>query len=93
MTTDEDFRGRWVRSGLLQAHNVEVVVFTKDPKGLREQHARVTRHLPYWEQELSRQPYGFRVWEQGNPLAPSMRRGQPRRQRARSPRPPTVVVR
>jgi predicted nuclease of predicted toxin-antitoxin system len=84
VTTDEDFRGRWVRSGLLQAQNVEVVVFTKDIKGLRNQHARVTRHLPYWEEELSRQPFGFRVWEQGPDNRPVMRSGQRRRKRART---------
>lgn len=84
ITCDQDFRGRWVRSGLLREHNVEVVVFTEELSGLREQHARVTRHLPYWEQELSKQPFAFRVWEQGRQTLPALATGQRRRKRSRS---------
>jgi predicted nuclease of predicted toxin-antitoxin system len=84
VTTDSDFNGRWVRSGLLREHNVEVIVFVTELPGLAEQHRRITSHLPHWEQELSRQPYGFRVWEQDRRLKPTLRIGQARRKRART---------
>ena len=90
VTTDTDFNGRWVRSGLLKEHNVEVIVFITELPGLTEQHRRITAHLPYWEQELSRLPYGFRVWEQDRRLKPTLRVGQGRRQKTRSSRTPKV---
>jgi hypothetical protein len=78
------FNGRWVRTGLLARHGVEVIVFDRDIKGITEQHRRLTAHLPYWQSELERQPYGYRVWHQGKPLKPNMSVGQRRRQRSRS---------
>lgn len=64
VTTDGDFRGRWVRSKLLAQHGVEVIVFDKEIVGLAEQHRQVTLHLPHWNSELGRHPYGYRVWLQ-----------------------------
>ena len=47
VTVDADFRGRWLRSGLLAAHRVEVVVFSSDVPGLANQHATIsTRQSP-----------------------------------------------
>ncbi len=62
-------------SGLLQEHNVEVVVFTEDVKGLPEQHRRITRHLESSMDELTRQAYAHRVWEQDRRLRPRLRIG------------------
>jgi len=42
VTVDADFRGRWLRSGLLAAHRVEVVVFSSDVPGLANQHATIS---------------------------------------------------
>jgi hypothetical protein len=64
VTVDSDWRGRWLRSGLLKDHGVEVVVFSRDVPGLQPQHATITKHLPQWQDVLERQPYGHRVWQQ-----------------------------
>ncbi len=64
VTTDSDFKGRWIRSGLLARHGVEVIVFNRDIPGLGNQHLRITTHLPAWQSELERQPYAYRVWVQ-----------------------------
>jgi hypothetical protein len=65
VTCDEDFRGRWVRSGLLCKHGVEVIVFEKELAGLEEQHHRVTMHYPWWQLTLRNTSrltgYGFRA--------------------------------
>jgi hypothetical protein len=65
VSTDEDFRGKWVRLGVLSTLGVEAIVFDHDLEGLRLQHERITKHFPVWEMELGRQPYGHRVWNQG----------------------------
>lgn len=83
VTSDSDFRGRWVRNGLLVKHGVEVVAFDKDVAGLIEQHRRVTRHMPYWHDTLNRQPYSHRVWIQTSKLAPSLSIGRQKRKRSR----------
>lgn len=83
VTIDTDFIGRWIHSRLLATYGVEVIVFDRDLKGLPEQHRRVTAHLPHWQYELGRQPYAFRVWEQGVSARPRLREGKKRRQRAR----------
>jgi hypothetical protein len=70
VTIDSDFRTRWIKTGLLQRHGVEVIVFTQDLKGLREQFGRVVKHLPYWATDLREYPYGYRVWEQSQKLRP-----------------------
>ncbi len=64
VTTDSGFRGRWLRSGVLANHGVEVIVFTQDLVGLPEQHRIITKHLPRWKSELGRNRYGYRVWQQ-----------------------------
>ena len=64
VTADSDFRGRWLRSGVLGNHGVEVIVFTQDLQGLDQQHQVITRWLPRWKSELGRLPYGYRVWDQ-----------------------------
>ncbi len=64
VTVDSDFRGRWLRTGVLANHGVEVIVFTKDLEGLDQQHQVVTRWLPNWKSELGKKPYGYRVWDQ-----------------------------
>jgi hypothetical protein len=66
VTTDEDFRGRWWRSGLLRDHGVEVIVFDRDIAGLSEQHRRITLHYGDWQATLAANKYGFRVWRQGS---------------------------
>ncbi len=76
VTTDSDFTTRWVKSGVLAAHGVEVIVFTQDLNGLREQHVRVGKHLPHWIETLGHYPYGYRVWEQGHANAPKLRIGR-----------------
>jgi hypothetical protein len=91
VTIDKDFQTRWVRSGLLAAHGVEVIVFTKDLKGLDEQHARITRHYPHWQTELQRQPYTHRVWMQNQKLNPTKIIGKQARRRSRTPA-PTVTA-
>lgn len=75
VTIDEDFRGRWVRTGLLKKFGVEVIVFDKDVKGLDEQHRRITLHLPYWHLALGPGPYAYRVWTQTHKNAPSLTDG------------------
>ena len=60
----DDFRGRWMRSGVLANNGVEVIVFTQDLEGLDEQHRIVTKWLPRWKSELGRNPYRYRVWDQ-----------------------------
>ena len=75
VTCDEDFRGRWVRSGLLERHGVEVIVFDEELAGLRAQHREITRHLPHWQQELGLHQPGHRVWLQ------SRHRNAPRQRR------------
>lgn len=85
VTIDEDFRGKWLRSGLLASAGVEVITFDREVAGLRAQHERITKHFPWWEQELSKQPYGHRVWTQGLRLHPRLMKSSARRQRA-SPR-------
>jgi hypothetical protein len=42
VTTDQDFRGKWVRNGLLAKHGIEVIAFDRDVPGLRTQHERIT---------------------------------------------------
>jgi hypothetical protein len=84
VSTDEDFQGKWVRSGLLRDEGVEVIWFTGDLVGIREQHHRITRHFPSWELELGRQPYGHRVWIQATALAPKVKPGTGTRRAARS---------
>lgn len=64
VTVDSDFRGRWLRTGVLGNHGVEVIVFTRDIEGLDEQHRLVTRWLPRWKTELGKHRYGYRVWDQ-----------------------------
>jgi hypothetical protein len=81
VTTDEDFRGRWLRSGLLAAAGVEVITFDHDIPGLRQQHARITKHFPWWEGELCKRPYGHRVWIQRQRNPPTMTKSSARRQR------------
>ncbi len=92
VSTDEDFRGKWVRLGVLSNLGVEAIVFDHDLEGLRVQHERITRHFPTWEMELGRQPYGHRVWRQGVRnrirLMPSTGRRRPARSR---PSPPTAA--
>lgn len=83
VTVDEDFRGRWVRSGVLAAEGVEVIVFNRPPIGLDEQHLEVTRHLPYWKSTLEKSPYQHRVWAQGSTLGPRLLQGRNRRKRSR----------
>jgi hypothetical protein len=64
VTCDQDFRTRWLKSGLLAREGVEVIVFSRNIAGLAEQHRRVTLHLPDWIKLLEQQGYGHRVWEQ-----------------------------
>ena len=71
VTADQDFKGRWMRSGLLGTHGVEVIVFMRDLEGLSFQHATITKYLPNWQGTLSLDPYGYRVWDQ--PLNRPMR--------------------
>jgi predicted nuclease of predicted toxin-antitoxin system len=85
VTVDEDFRGRWVRSGVLAAEGVEVIVFNSQPVGLAEQHELVTKHLRHWMSTLSRSPYQHRVWAQGSTLAPKLLQGRVRKPRSRAP--------
>lgn len=89
VTIDSDFRGRWVKSGTLSRAGVEVIVFTKDLKGLPEQHRIVTGCLPGWYQDLGRQPYAHRIWDQyPNRKHPELRVGKTRKPRKGRSRPP-----
>lgn len=83
ITVDQEFYGRWARSGLLQKHGVEVIVFTQDLQHVRYQHSEVTRHLPYWEMELCRQPYGHRVWAQHRKTLPPVPLSKAAKRKAR----------
>ena len=76
VTIDEDFKGRWLRSGLLAAHGVEVIVFDKDIPGLTAQHLRITTCLPWWQRTLEPHPYGHRVWLQTRKRVPILIRGK-----------------
>lgn len=87
VTIDTDFHTRWLKSGLLAAHGVEVIVFADDLKGLDEQHARVTRHYPQWQTDLRQQPYAHRVWVQNRQLHPTLLKGKKARRRSRTPAP------
>jgi hypothetical protein len=89
VSTDEDFRGKWVRNGLLATHGVEVIAFDRDLPGLRFQHERLTRLLPVWEQVLSQNPYGYRVWIQGSRGQPVESKSSTRRSKSRSSGAPT----
>jgi len=75
VTIDRGFKTRWIKSGLLADHGVEVIVFAKDIKGPRAQHEAITKRLPHWMAVLGQYPYGFRVWEQTEKLVPSWRHG------------------
>ena len=88
VTIDTDFYTRWIKSGLLAQHGVEVIVFTEDLKGLEHQHARVTKHYPWWQKELGAQPYMHRVWVQTSKLAPGLMQGRRARRRSRHPNAP-----
>ena len=100
VSTDEDFRGKWVRNGLLATHGVEVIAFQKDLITLRTQHERITRLFSVWEDLLRLNPYGHRVWIQGNANRPvesrqrnrgSARRPSPTGQRQRASRSRTAA--
>jgi hypothetical protein len=92
IATDEDFRGKWVRLGVLANAGVEVIVFDHDLEGLRVQHERITKHFSVWEQELARQPYGYRVWRQGlRSLRPTPVGNKRRRSRSRPSSPSTTT--
>jgi len=65
VTADGDFKGRWVRSGLLARHGAEVIVFTEELVGLREQHLRITTGYSHWPARLAAHQAGHRVWLQG----------------------------
>ena len=71
VTVDSDFSGRWLRTGLLAQHGVEVIVFMKDIEGLSLQYQLIAKHLPMWQALLRPKPYGYRVWDQ--PLNRSLR--------------------
>lgn len=88
VTIDEDFRARWVRSGALERHGVEVICFDRDIIGLQEQHRRVTVHLPAWQQELTAHPYAHRVWLQTTRQRPEIIVGK--RKARKAPRPVPV---
>lgn len=79
VTVDADFKGRSARSRLLAQQGLEVIVFDKEIKGALEQHARVTYHLPFWEQALGSQPYGQRIWTQSFHRKGLKQEGQRRR--------------
>ena len=64
VTSDGDFKGRWIRSGLLASHGVEVIVFNQDIQGINNQQCRITKHLPEWQSDLEGQPYAHHVWIQ-----------------------------
>ena len=85
VTADEGFHGRWIRTGLLSNHGVEVIVFDREIKGLPEQHRRITRHLTRWKDVLERDPYGFRVWVQSVNGDPKTLQGKKSRPRSRPP--------
>jgi len=84
VTSDTEFHGRWVRSGLLSQHGVEVIVFAEQIPGLQEQHRRVTRHLPAWMSTLGVNPYGYRVWVQTTRLNPAILQGKRKAKMARA---------
>lgn len=90
MTIDEDFRGRWVRSGLLKVEGVEVINFVHEVAGLKEQHRRITNHLPVWIEELERHPYLHRVWLQHKYGKPMLQEGKKRRSRSRTTKRPPM---
>ena len=75
VTIDTGFLTKWVKTGLLRNHGVEVIVFSRDLKGLREQHGRIVKHLPHWIEDLGQHAYGYRVWEQTEKLRPTFREG------------------
>jgi hypothetical protein len=87
ISTDEDFRGKWVRNGYLAQHGAEVIAFAKDLPTLRRQHERITRLFPIWEQALSRNPYGYRVWIQGSATQPVESKSRTRKAKTRRPSP------
>jgi hypothetical protein len=83
ITTDQEFQGRWIRSGMLAKHGAEVIVFDRQLVGLQEQHRRVTIQLPIWQAELGKQAYAHRVWEQSHRQLPMLRIGKKLRPRTR----------
>lgn len=83
ITSDEDFRGRWVRSGELEKHGVEVIVFERELAGLQKQHERITAQMPVWGRTLGPYPPGHRVWVQGEKRQPRLQEGLRRRRRSR----------
>jgi hypothetical protein len=84
VTIDRDFQGRWIRSGLLKEHGVEVIAFDRDIKGLDEQHRRITEHLRYWHAELGKLPYGHRIWLQTTRRHPVLLEGKRATRRSHS---------
>jgi hypothetical protein len=76
VTSDREFYGRWIRSGMLAEHGVEVIVFSELIPGLAEQHRRVTKHLPAWISVLGVNPYAHRVWVQTARQNPDILQGK-----------------
>jgi len=64
ITCDDDFSGRWVRTGLLKREGVETIVFTWQVRGLQEQHREITARYDAWANKLAALPEGHRVWLQ-----------------------------
>lgn len=92
VTIDTDFREKWVRSGLLIKYGVEVIVFATDVKGLDTQHLEITKRYHRWQADLTRYPYGHRVWEQYlNRSGPDLKSGKKIKTRSRQPRRPSTI--
>ena len=87
VTIDSGFQARWVKTGLLAQNGLEVIVFSQDLKGPREQHSRISRHLPHWIETLNEYDYGYRVWSQGPQNKPEIRIGGKRKRPVSARRP------
>ncbi len=64
VTLDHDFRTKWLKGKVLADAGAEVIVFSKDIKGLTAQHLRVTKHISHWISDLGAGSYEHRVWMQ-----------------------------
>lgn len=64
ITCDNDFRAKWVRSGLLASLGVETIVFGWQPRGAKEQHRLITGFYDKWTDQLKHHTAGHRVWLQ-----------------------------
>lgn len=64
VTCDDDFRSREMRQRLLTQNDVEVIWFSKQPRGVQEQTEWIVRHFPTWVETLQSEDRAYRQWMQ-----------------------------